>query len=600
MLTAEKIKTGEVLVKKGLLTKEQIDFCLKQQGCLRQSGIDSPIGQIVLHNKFTSREDIENAVGEARDIPVFEIPDDIRKKFKIYIHGIKDNTLLVSSVSPLSEDSKNLLLKEITSLGIKITSIADVLMGNEEILAELNKIKSLEHDKLTKNIEVLSRDPSNGQILQQVLKGLFIDAIESRASDIHISKSKEHLECSIMYRVDGVLVFKYLLPPQALSSLIVRIKIESGMDISESRTSQDGRISFTHKDRGIDFRVAVIPTFDGESITIRLLDPYSLKPTKEIFKDYPRVYQNLRGITDFKTKAGGLVLIAGTTGSGKTTTMYGIIKDIQRHKFKILTVEEPVEYTIAGVKQTPVNMQTGFTFANVLRAQVRQDPDVLVVGEMRDFETVETALRSVESGHLVLTTLHAIDVRQAVSRLAGMLSQDYKSSGLFVLANYLKAVISQKLVHKLCNCAKKVTVADIKQRHLNTHVCELNTADEIPKGCFNVDIQDFHEQCQSVIDALELSDEYTLSIPEGCEKCENTGYFGRALVAEAAFFPFDVRLRDEMEGQFFSQNDIDVNKVITLDRVEYFSTKSSIKTLLLNGVIDPIIAFDALDLRINL
>jgi len=243
------------------------------------------------------------------------------------------------------------------------------------------------------------------------------------------------------------------LKPETMAALVNHLKTQANMDISASRVPQDSRIPFKFRDVEIDMRMATLPVHGGEVVNMRILDPARLMPTEEIFRNFPEIARQLKAIIDIKTKSGGLVLLTGPTTSGKSTTMYGLITDMDRFRLNILTVEDPVEYRIRGVRQTAINPLVGLDFAAALRSQMRHDPDVLGVGEMRDSQTVEAALRSVESGHLVLTTLHTIDVKQSISRLVGMIPAEYRVSGLFIVANYLKAVLNQRLAKKLCSCA---------------------------------------------------------------------------------------------------------------------------------------------------
>lgn len=566
--------TGEVLLERGIITAEQLSFCLHQQAELRRMGENVRIGEIVLHNGFATRAQVDAAIGASRNFNAIQVPVSVRQKYRIMVHGISEGVLEVSALSPLSETNKKELIEDVRAAGIEVQDIRDVPMDTKVIIGSLTEGASIERDRLRKNIEIINRDSSNGQILQQVLRGLFIEALESRASDIHLNKVSDEKECWVSYRIDGFLDYRYLLNRRAIAALVVRIKTDAGMDISEERLPQDGRISFTHASRTVDLRVATLPEIGGEKLTIRILDPESLQSLVELLRYYDGIRERFLSIVRFRQKQGGIVLVTGPTGSGKTTTLYAALKEIDRQNFNVLTVEDPVEFRLACVHQTPVKEDIGLSFGAVLRAHLRHDPDVLVTGEMRDSTTAEHLLRSAESGHLVMSTLHTNDCPETVNRFIGLIPSHYAMNGAYVVASNLKLIVNQRLIQTLCECAVEIDSAEFRQRS---------------QACFT-----------EVFHACGIKDGERIKVANsaGCPKCGGKGYYGRTLAVEAAFFPNDAHLRKEMERILLDRRDFyDVSAMITLPGVEYYPLREGVARLLRNGVIDPLKAWDTLELN---
>jgi type II secretory ATPase GspE/PulE/Tfp pilus assembly ATPase PilB-like protein len=322
-------------------------------------------------------------------------------------------------------------------------------------------------------------------------------AIVDRATDIHFEPHKETLQ--IRYRIDGQLV--PIRVPDNLRSfqdaIISRIKIMSGINISEKRRPQGGRITFTQGQSDLDIRVSTLPTLYGESVSLRLLNeksqPLSMPELGLLPKDE-------RMITAILEKPHGIVLVTGPTGSGKSTSLTAFIRKIHRPETRIMTVEDPVEYEVAGVNQTQVNAEIGFTFASVLREILRQDPDVIMVGEIRDSETADIAIRASLTGHLVLSTLHTNDAPGAITRLIDMEIEP------FLIASSIEMVIAQRLVRRLCNvCSSR---ADLEEGQFRANLTLLEVPDE----------------------ELAYGDNVLRSV--GCQQCQNLGYRGRVGIFE--------------------------------------------------------------------
>ena len=327
---------------------------------------------------------------------------------------------------------------------------------------------------------------NNDAPIIKLINGIISKAIKFRASDIHFEPYEDQL--IVRYRVDGIMQ-EVLSQESKLSSILIsRIKIMSGLDISERRLPQDGRVSLSLGDKNVDVRVSTLPSSYGERIVLRILD----KNTSQInISDLGFPDSILHSYKNSLKRSEGIILITGPTGSGKTTTLYAGLRHLSDSSQNILTVEDPIEYTLKGIGQTQVNDKTGYTFARGLRAILRQDPDVVMVGEMRDIETAEIGIQASLTGHLVLSTVHTNSAIAAITRLRDMGIES------FLLSSSLKTIISQRLVRRLCNNCKK----------------EIEPDEEI-KSTFN------------------LNTDAVIFKSIGCNDCSMSGYQGRIAISE--------------------------------------------------------------------
>jgi general secretion pathway protein E len=327
---------------------------------------------------------------------------------------------------------------------------------------------------------------SNDTPIIKLINGVISQAIKARASDIHFEPYEDRIV--VRFRVDGILREVLSQDSKISSVLISRIKIISGLDISERRLPQDGRVSLSLGDKSIDVRVSTLPSSYGERVVLRLLDKQSAQINIEDLGLPPKILSNYK--SSLKNPE-GIILFTGPTGSGKTTTLYSGLRYLSDSSQNILTVEDPIEYTLRGIGQTQVNSKTGYTFAKGLRAILRQDPDVVMVGEMRDVETAQIGIQASLTGHLVLSTVHTNSAIAAITRLRDMGIES------FLLASSLRTIISQRLVRRLCLDCKKEEVASTQAQKL-----------------FNLD------SSQKVWSST------------GCSSCSHTGYQGRIAIAE--------------------------------------------------------------------
>ncbi len=411
-------------------------------------------------------------------------------------------------------------------------------------------------ERLLRIFASLARDPDDASLIEQALHDILAEALQSRTSDIHLSLQEDDARCWIRYRVDGDLVYKHLVPHRVMAPLVTRIKTDSKMDAADRQHPQDGRLGFEWQGRMIDVRVAALPVApSGEKLTLRLLDRENLRSFSELFMHAPVVAEKLKRAVHGHTKDGGLIVVSGPTGSGKSTTLYGIIQEIDRSARAVYSVEAPVEYDMPLVDQTSVTDNSANTIADIIRALMRHDPDVIIVGEMRDGDTVEAALRATESGHLVITTVHAVDAIHTLDRIDGFLGSDYRTSGLYILGHALVASLSQRLVKTVCPACHRV------ESSLAVFQSETRCADL----------------------GLKPEDKVSLAVPNGCDLCNHTGFLGRTLLLEAMFPPEDQASRraiTEMMVSNVSASVVDVPGTI------YMPRRESIRDLIRRGAID--------------
>ena len=317
---------------------------------------------------------------------------------------------------------------------------------------------------------------------------LISQAVQDRASDIHIEPGESSLR--VRYRIDGVLKEVQSVPTSIQAGVISRLKIMAELDIAERRRPQDGRIAVLHQGRKIDLRVSTLPTVWGEKVVMRILDTSGSART---IADLQMMGRNLKAFREGYTRPNGMILVTGPTGSGKSTTLYTALQEVAKPTVNVITVEDPVEYRMAGVNQVQVNTKAGLTFASALRSILRQDPDVVLVGEIRDHETAQIAVEAALTGHLVLSTLHTNDAPSAVTRLVEMGIEPY------LVGSALVSVVAQRLARRLCDKCKKPTHYD----------------------------EDYLAQI-----GLLIEEDEEVFVAVGCSACASTGYRGRLALHE--------------------------------------------------------------------
>jgi len=411
-------------------------------------------------------------------------------------------------------------------------------------------------ERLLRVFAALARDPDDATLIEQALNDILAEALQTRTSDIHLSLLEDDARCWIRYRVDGDLVYKHLIPHRVMAPLVTRIKTDSKMDAADRQHPQDGRLAFEWQSRMIDVRVAALPVApSGEKLTLRLLDRENLRSFDELFMSAPIVAERLRKTIHTQTKDGGLIVVSGPTGSGKSTTLYGIIQEIDRSSRAVYSVESPVEYDMPLVDQTSVTDHSANSIADIIRALMRHDPDVIIVGEMRDGDTVEAALRATESGHLVITTVHAVDALHTLDRIDGFLTSAYRTSGLYILGHALVASLSQRLVKTVCPACHTVDTA----------------------------IRVFGDEGRCAGIGLHPDENVALANRGGCDLCNHTGFLGRTLVLEAMFPPEDQASRRAITEMMVSNV---TSSIVDVPGTLYLARRESIRDLIRHNAID--------------
>ncbi len=370
----------------------------------------------------------------------------------------------------------------------------EVSKALEELKEEL---KSEEKRREALSVETISEEAPISRVVAVILK----HAVEGNASDVHIEPGKEKIR--VRFRIDGILHSSIFLPLKIAPAIIARIKILANLKIDETRIPQDGRFSTEVSGREVDFRVSTFPTVLGEKAAIRILDPHKRKIE---FKDLGITGRNLKAIENGLSKSYGAILATGPTGSGKTTTLYAILGLLNKEGVNIVTLEDPVEYLIEGINQSQIRPEIGYTFANGLRSILRQDPDILMVGEIRDSETASLAIHAALTGHIVLSTVHTANAVGVIPRMIDM------GVPPFLLPPTISLIIAQRLVRKLCPyCKKKV---------------------KAPKEVREMIQKEVAKMPPSVRKTVKLQNPLFLYEPVGCKRCNNTGYSDRIGIFE--------------------------------------------------------------------
>lgn len=501
---------GEILVSKGRIDEEQLESALKLQKTKREL-----LGKILTRLGYVSEAGLLQALADQFGLRyVDSIPDRINsedlakiaplnffKKNRILPYKSENGTLFVATSDPLNTTPVD-DLKSLTE-----SRVVQTLCPEEEITRKIHNLmeasfvspEEVMEDMSGEDVGTLSLeleeaedllDLSDEAPIIRLVNKLFYQAVKERASDIHIEPFEARLK--IRFRIDGTL-YERLNPPKVYHSAIVsRVKVMAGLNIAERRLPQDGRIRIKVAGKDVDIRVSAIPTAFGERLVLRILDRSSLLLG---IGDLGMVDDQISSFRRLIHSANGIILVTGPTGSGKTTTLYAAMEELNSSERNILTVEDPVEYQIPGIGQIPVNTKVGLTFARGLRSILRQDPDIVMVGEIRDLETAEIAIQASLTGHLVFSTLHTNDAASAVTRLVDM------GVEAFLVSATLRAVIAQRLVRRVCgNCRE-----------------EYRPPDEL-------------------LEELGISGKESVSVNfyrgAGCDLCSGTGYRGRTAIYE--------------------------------------------------------------------
>ena len=512
-------KRFEVLLKEhGLIKDHQLDEAHDE--CRRQG---KPLREILLEKRFVSPVSLAQMWADLLNCPAITlskykispdvlsvVPEKISRRYNILPLALSGKLLTIAIESPLDivavDDIKIITNCE---LGIVVTTAEEMQKAQEhyyasdgvdfaeiirsaEITDDLSD-SGMQSDEEEIDVQKIAQESSEAPIVKLV-NYILIDAVRKRASDIHIEPFRGHV--NVRFRIDGALHQQARIPKQYQNAVLARIKIMSKMDITEFRIPQDGRFKIRFENRDIDFRVSVLPVSHGGKIVMRALDRGSLSLGLAKLGYLPKT---LNRFSEALKAPFDMILITGPTGSGKSTTLYSILNELNLAERNIITVEDPVEYQLEGITQMQVIQESGFTFAEGLRSILRQSPDIIMVGEIRDSETADIAVKSALTGHLVFSTLHTNDAASAMTRLRDMNVEP------FLLSSSIVMVVAQRLCRKNCpSCLEEY---------------------DVPESVFTrigVDPKSFFKDGKRI----------PFFKGKGCEKCQGTGYYGRVAIAE--------------------------------------------------------------------
>jgi len=503
-------KLGRLLVSKKIINEQQLQKALAEQ---KSSG--ERLGSILIKLGFVNEDTLLSFLSSQYGIPSINlcefnanpdliklIPADLAQKYLVFPLALRGNTLVIAMADPSNifaiDDIKFLTGYRIEALAAVESAVKEAINEYYDTSTSLSELVSrmdgegVEFIEEREEIDISElKSASKEAPVIKLVNGMLSDAIRKGASDIHVEPYEKVFR--IRFRIDGVL-YDVMNPPLRFKNAIIsRLKIMSNLDIAERRLPQDGRIKIKmERDREVDFRVSVLPTLFGEKVVLRLLDKSSLQldMTKLGFEE-----DDLKKFQKAINHPFGMVLVTGPTGSGKTTTLYSALSELNKISKNISTAEDPVEYNLMGTNQVQIHEEIGLTFANCLRAFLRQDPDIILVGEIRDFETAEIAIKAALTGHLVLSTLHTNDAPSTVNRLLNMGIEPFLISSSVVL------IIAQRLVRRICpECKVPITLPEQAFIDLGVGPKEFHTI-PLYKGT-------------------------------GCKSCSNTGFKGRMAIYE--------------------------------------------------------------------
>lgn len=538
MARYNKIRLGDCLVQKGMITEEQLSEALVKQ---KENG--TKLGETIVELGYVSENDMIDVLVEqlgieyvdVRKIKVDEnaarlLKEDFMRKnslIPIAFDELLPNVIRVAMADPMDiiaiDDISiitNMQVDPVLSTKGQINMAIDKIFGATQAMQaaeQYRKERERDREKAGLNMDEEEEDSElDNSPIVQLVRSVLEQGVRRRASDIHIEALE--FQVRVRFRIDGALVQVMTYDIDLLPAIVARIKIIGGMDISEKRKPQDGRIAMTVDRRDYDVRVSILPTINGEKVVMRLTskenltrDKKNLGFSEEELEKFDRILKNPHGI----------ILVTGPTGSGKSTTLYTALSELNTEDVNIITVEDPVEANMEGINQVHVNEKAGLTFASALRSILRQDPDIIMIGEIRDGETAGIAVKAAITGHLVVSTLHTNGTASTVTRLVDMGMESY------LIGDALVGVIAQRLVRRLCPECKRLVYATEDEKRL----LGVTTPGDLP-----------------------------IYEPVGCEACGNTGYHGRIGVYEIMPVTNDLRIKiaagaraDEIKEQAVSE-----------------------------------------------
>lgn len=541
-----RLRLGDLLIQQNVLTEEQLRAALQMQ-----KGTNKKIGEILVEEGFITEEMIARALEAQMGLKTVQlrgltVPREIKKLIDVKL--LKKYTVFAFEVDPYNANILHLAMADpldmeaiddiaiVTNMQIEpyiatrrdIRSAIDRNYGDAENIDAVNRF-ARERAQLRGNVAVTSDDSEiDDAPIVQLVRSILEQAVRQRASDIHIEALENKVR--VRYRIDGALCTKMEYDNSLLPAISTRIKIMGGMDIAEKRKPQDGRLSLVIDGQEYDIRISSVPTVYGEKLVLRISSKINLTKDK---KDLGFAPDELVKFDHMMSHPYGIIFVTGPTGSGKSTTLYTALSELNKDEVNIVTVEDPVEAALEGINQIQVNNKVNLTFATALRSILRQDPDIIMIGEIRDSETASIAVQASITGHLVVSTLHTNNATGTLDRMVDMGVERY------MLADSVVGVIAQRLVRKLCPHCRKKRLATAEEKRI-----------------------------------MHLTEEESVEIyePVGCNLCNDTGYYGRKGI-------FEIMEMNEEIQRLIAEGSDSKNLI-------YAAKRNGMRTLRENGVLD--------------
>lgn len=538
-LFGKRVRIGDLLLSQGMITQQQLDTALSEQKIRK-----TKLGETLIALGYVSQKDFSDVLSRQlgvesvdlrkeglQDAAIRLVPEDIMKKYELVPFAIDENNSNILKIAmsdpmylPAIDDVSLITGMEVVPYFAPTAQIAmqiDRMFGKKQAMEAAAQYQ-LEHaDELREEEESASNAEVDNAPIVKIVRTMLEQAIRQGASDIHIEPLERNLR--IRYRIDGALREVMDYNTTLLPAMVARVKIMSGLDISEKRKPQDGRLTLQVDNREYDVRVSVLPTVFGEKTVMRLTAKDGLSREKKYLGLTPEDEERLDGILK---NPHGIILVTGPTGSGKSTTCYTVLSELNREEVNIITVEDPVEANVDGVNQVQVNVKADLTFANALRSILRQDPDIIMIGEIRDGETAGIAVKASITGHLVISTLHTNSTAASITRLIDMGVEPY------LIGDSVVGIIAQRLVRKLCPKCRKAREATDQEKKL------LMVPASMPQTVYE---------------------------PVGCEDCGGIGYRGRTAIYE--IMPVTAKLRNRIHDK------------VTADELQKIAVSEGMSTL---------------------
>ena len=553
-----------LLQAKGLIPADKIS---EIKTAVKKDNLD--LSSFLINKNYVEEEKLTAVKAELYGLPYYSLlteevpekilnflPEEISKTYKIICFSQEEKTIKVGLVEPdlksmeavnfLAADDKLQVLYFLIS-NASYQKIFKQYQKLEEEISTALEVKAKEEGEELISVktdeEGVSQEDINSAPVSRIVSVVIRHAVEARASDIHIEPFAK--ESRVRYRIDGILHTSLTLPKSIHNAIIARIKVLAKLKLDETRIPQDGRIRLLVNNREVDFRVSTLPLASQEKVVMRILDTSKGAPTLEGL-GFSKLA--LRRIAEGIKKTSGIFLVTGPTGSGKTTTLYAVLNILNQEDVNISTLEDPIEYEIKGINQSQIRPKIGFSFASGLRSLLRQDPNIIMVGEIRDEETAELSIHASLTGHLVLSTLHTNDALGAVFRLLDMKIER------FLLSSTLKTVVAQRLARRLCDHCKQPTElsGDANQEII----------DELKLSPFNI----VKEELPDITTPEEVFSKYKVYKAVGCTRCENTGYASRVAIIEV------IEINDSLR-EMINNNDKNFNLEAIKKNEDFVSIK---------------------------